>query len=212
MKALFLLFALVVSYNAMADNELILPDAVLGSASPGTGQVTIQADPDGGGHLEVIDAAGNTLSLSKAVYTLHSQAEQNGSGALSESNLGNYSMPALTMREAGDGVKFRASGNFPTASTDKRIRVLWGSSILLDTASMSAVPGAWNLEGHCIRVSSSVTKCGAALWTSYSSYPAFASYVQATDSLESTLNIRVRGNGTTAGDVLGQVFEVLFKP
>lgn len=212
MKKLLVLFYMIMSFNALADNELILPDAVLGSAAPGTGQVTLQADPDGGGTLLVLDSSGNEIVVSKSVYSLHAQAEQNGSGALVEQNLGNYSMPALTLRESGDGVKFRAAGNFPTASTDKRIRLHVGTAIVLDTASMTAVPGAWNLEGHCIRVSSSVSKCGAALWTSYSSYPAFASYAQVSDSLESTLNIRVRGNGTTAGDVLGQLFEVLFKP
>lgn len=214
MKKLLLVATLAFSMNALADNELILPHGVLGSAAPAPGQVTIDADQSGSGKLIVKSALGRDIVVSDALYTLHSSTDQNSSGALSEQNLGNYSMPAMTLFEAGDGIKVKASGTFPAVSdTSHRIKFLFGSTTVLDTVSMSfAVGGAWHLDGHCLRVSSSVSKCGAALWTSVSSFPAVVSYAQAADSLESTVNVKVTGNSVSAGSVVGQVFEVLFKP
>lgn len=83
------------------------------------------------------------------------------SAGASETNLITYSVPANTLTNNGDRLKFRFSGRFASTANAKDMKVVWGSETILDTSSKIVNSGAWTIEGEIIRTGNTAQTASA---------------------------------------------------
>lgn len=73
------------------------------------------------------------------------------SAGTSQTNLVVYTVPANTLTNLGDRLRFRAAGNFAANANTKALKVVYGGGTVLDTGSQIVNSGAWTIEGEIIR-------------------------------------------------------------
>lgn len=153
------------------------------------------------------------LLLGVAVVTLDSSVAQAGNTAATETTLFSYTLPMNELSNQ-DSLAFEAAGTFAaTASTDKRIKVKFGSTTIYDSGALNIVASAsWSLRGSITRSGLSAQKCDVTITTSSATLMASTTYTSATESLAATVLLVVTGNGTNANDVVGQRFKVIHQP
>jgi len=137
-----------------------------------------------------------------------------GNSAGTETDLMGNNLAADVLSRNGEAVEFWATGTFAaTGSTDKRIRVRFGSTLIFDTGALAITAAKdWVLQGCVIRTGAATQKCRVVITTSSSVLVATADYAAATENLAAAVLLRVTGQGTNASDVVGEIWQAKFVP
>lgn len=137
-----------------------------------------------------------------------------GNSAGIETDLAGNNLAANVLSRNGEAVEFWATGTFAaTGSTDKQIRVRFGSALILDTGALAITAAKdWVLQGSVVRTGATTQKCRVMITTSSSVLVATADYAIATENLSLAVLLRVTGQGTNASDVVGEIWQAKFVP
>ncbi len=156
----------------------------------------------------VLSTATNLCTLLTSSFT------QTGNTAATETTLFTYTVPGGTLSADGMCLEFMASGSISASgNTDKRVRVKFGSTTILDT--IGGAGGAafdWTLRGTLIRSGAATQKCECVL--SYElngvDQPSQTmNRVGSAETLASDVVLKVTGQGTSANDVVGEFWKVV---
>lgn len=175
--------AATVDLGSVRDQSIVIsgttPVSSFGSSAPtgaikfirlsGAVPLTDGANLNLPGGLDIQGASGDTfiarhdgsgvwyvMNYTRATYD-HATGTDASNGAITESDLRTYSLPASRLADAGSFLKLRAWGITSTASTaaTRRIRAYFGATAIADTGAISLVGGVWSLEAVVIRESAS---------------------------------------------------------
>jgi hypothetical protein len=151
---------------------------------------------------------------SRQVQTLYADGTQTGNTAATETTLFTYTIPASTLTTTGDSVDFTSAGTIAaTAATDKRIKVKFGATTLIDTGTMAITAGAdWRAEGRIVRTGATAQKAHVTISTSSSVMSSTTDYTAPAETLSGTVALVVTGQGTNANDVVGQIVKMVLAP
>lgn len=134
------------------------------------------------------------------------------SAGASETNLITYAVPANTLTNLNDRLRFRFAGNFAATANSKDLKVVYGSQTLLDTTAQIVNSGAWTIEGEIIRtgntsqeVSAEFHGAGVTLFTT-----AAVGVLAQTNGISTTLKMTSTAAGN--GDVTNRTLVVMYYP
>lgn len=154
----------------------------------------------------------NTLYYAHMVTRTRSTT-QCGNTAATPTNCFSTTLGSTEWPLDGQTNRFYAQGTFAnTASTDKQIQVVLGSTTIFDSGALTAVTADadWKLEGWCIRAAASSVKCSTELKTSNATYPILMDNVTASENTATALTLKLVTNGTNANDVVGDAWRQEF--
>ena len=185
----------------------------LGTASPAyVAGIALEAGVSGDKILAWLRFHRSPKSLAR---TLFASATQQGNAILTETNLFSFSVPGGTLAVDLQSLSFNASGTFgAVASVDKRLRVYFGATTILDTGALGAGAESkkWTVEGQIIRTGAATQKAMAKLNTSFATLAAYADFTSPTETLSGAVTLRVSGYGTNANDVVGEFWKGAWEP
>lgn len=138
---------------------------------------------------------------------------QSGNSAGVETTIDSSSIPAGFMKETGDALAFYYSGTFASSSTDKQIKVKFGSTTIFDSGALTSITssGSWVVTGEIVCTSGTAQKCNAVLTTSVAGVQK-AGYATASATLSGAVPLVLTGVGTNANDVVKETRRVEYKP
>lgn len=161
--------------------------------------------------------SGITISASERCAVggiTYTNTTQTGNTAATETDAFSHTLSAATLGTDGESIEFEAAGTFAaTASTDKRVKVVFGSTTIFDTGALAAVAAAsWHLKGLIVRTGAATQKVIVSFDSSFSSLNSTATYTAATETLANALTLKLTVNGTNANDTVGQFYKEKWFP
>lgn len=141
-------------------------------------------------------------------------------GTTVETDIFSDTQPASLFATNGDKVEGHYCGVFVgDATSTQRVRAYFGGTLIFDTGALGVgiTAASWVLNIVCIRVSSSVVRCSAALNTSFATLNSYATYTEVTGlTLTNTQILKVTGTaaGATGGSnqITGKFSRTFFEP
>lgn len=178
--------------------NLILPESV---NIQGESDDAFIARHDGSGVWRVLNYTRSTGN--------HSTGTNASNGALTESDLRSYTLPASRLASDGAYLKLRAWGITSTVSTaaTRRVRAYFGASAIADTGAIALVGGIWSLEATVIRetVGSQAAIGTVQFSTSVTAVSSHSiTLIAPTETLSAAVTIKVTGLCTGATGVITQ--------
>lgn len=131
-----------------------------------------------------------------------------GNVAATETDAYAHALAGGTLSTNGDAIEFEAGGTIAaTASTDKRIRVYLGATVLFDSAAMAIITAEdWHLTGSIVRTGAAAQKSTITLTTSDGTIQAIADYAVGALDLSLPQTIKLTIIGTNANDVVAEIY------
>lgn len=155
----------------------------------------------------VVSVATNLCTLLTSSFT------QAGNTAGVETTLFTYTVPGGTLSSDGACLEFMASGTISnSANTDKRIRVKFGASTILDTTGCGGgFLFDWTLRGTVIRTGATSQKAEASLSYQLNGDAPLQvqNYHVPAETMANDIALTITGQGTSANDVLGEFWKVV---
>lgn len=145
------------------------------------------------------------------VYGHSTTIVQSAAGG-ADTTLFSQAIQAGSLAEVGDCITFEVSVVYAGNANNKRVRIRLGSTVFVDTGSLSLNGGSTVIVGRISRVSSTGQRFHATLNSSHSSLAGLSVVGGITETLANALNLDVIGNGSLLGDISGWMFNVGFTP
>lgn len=144
----------------------------------------------------------------------YTNTTQTGNTAATETDAFSHTLTANTLGSNGESIEFEAAGTFAaTASTDKRVKVVFGSTTLFDSGALATTGGtSWSIRGTIVRTGATTQKANVSFNSSYATLNASAAYTAPTETLANALTLKLTLNGTNANDTVGQFFKEKWFP
>lgn len=176
-------------------SQIRLKEQSANPSAPASGYAYVFAKAD---NLYLMQADGTVLAP-RMVLKVNSTAVGNvGTG---EDDLITYSVPANTLRTDGQYLRFEMAGTFAATGNDKRVRIKFGSTTLLDTDAIATSDlGGWIARGTILRTGAATQLC----MTEFYSLDYFAppTFVAATETLSGALTLKATGEATANDDII----------
>ncbi len=103
-------------------------------------------------HLAVAEAFATLESLGEPPLSLSVQAPNVGTDAdTSEKTLGTYTLPGGTLASEVEAVKITAFGTWAVGTDSRRIRLYFGSTVILDTNQVHNAASSWRISALVLR-------------------------------------------------------------
>ncbi len=163
----------------------------------------------------LVNYRGMSIASSGRTYQgLTSSAVTTGNSAGSTSSLFSYSIPANTLQSPGDSIEFTAAGTFATSATlNKRILVVYGSTTILDTGALAITTlSSWGIKGTIMMTGSSAETSTVNINTSNSALTGNSSYTAPLEIVSNAINLVIDGEGTNSNDVVLNMVKISFNP
>lgn len=125
-----------------------------------------------------------------------------GNSGIGEDNLIQYLLPANTLDVNQCFLEIDAFGTFAGNANNKRVRLYFGSTILLDTTLVAANAGSWSIHAKVIRVNSNAQKSISTIISSNASIVDSSSYIATTEDLTANIIVKCTGQGLVNNDVV----------
>ena len=148
---------------------------------------------------------GGTLKVSPT------EAGNNAGGA--DTDVFSHTILGGTLHGQGGEIEYRVAGTFAaTASTDKRIKVVWGTTTIFDSGALAiTTANSWTLYCRIMRNGSAITQKTSCNFNSSSAIlPSTVSYLATGENLSSNLTLKLALSGTNANDVVGEFYKTMF--
>lgn len=153
-----------------------------------------------------IIAGSSTGEIAKGGGTLNANVTSVANVGTGEDDLMTYSVPANTLGTNGMYLKFRGTGSFSSSANNKRIRIKWGATTILDTGAATipiSAAATWVFSGTVYRTTGSTAQMTeACLWTSCTGYIFFVGQVGASETLTGAVTLKATGEATTNNDIV----------
>lgn len=111
--------------------------------------------------------------------------------------------------------RFSGAGTFAaTANVDKQVTIVVGSTTIYDTGSLAVITAVgWWVEGQMIRTGTGTAKCIVKFGCGDpTNAPSKVTYTVASETMASDLTLALKGKGTSASDVVGEMWRVWYDP
>lgn len=118
-----------------------------------------------------------------------------------ENDLIQYTLKANSLSEDGDFAEIDAFGEFAANANNKRLRLYFGTSVVLDTSSVAANSGSWIIQSKVIRVSSSSQKVITTIISSNSLVINKSEYGLAAEDLAQDIIVKCTALAVSADDI-----------
>ncbi len=145
--------------------------------------------------------AGSSTSYAKVGGVIDVNTTQVGNVGAGEDDLITYTIPANVLNTNGDQIRFRMAGTFAANANNKRVRIKYGATTLLDTTALAFNNADWTAHGTIVRTGATTQKAicefasGSALLTSSCDYTAPA------ETLSGTVVLKATGEATSNNDI-----------
>src|SRR5262249_8207016 len=139
--------------------------------------------------------------------TLGGQYQQNvstvGSVGSSETDLHSYTIAANVLANDGDSIDCNIGGQFAANANNKRVRMYFGGTLILDTSAIAFYNSQWSMFVSVIRISSSAVFCNIiGGGTGSGTNIVFPNNITVTGlSFTGTLILKATGTATSNNDV-----------
>ena len=160
---------------------------------------------------DVFSTAGMALTNKRLSYggTILSRSETTvGNVGVGEDTLHTYTVPAASLAADGDRIKYEAYLSFAANGNNKRVRAYFGSTVILDTGTVTYN----NLTAWCeltvIRTGAATQTCFARLFGA--SVTTIVANTSASETLANALAIRLTGEATSNDDIRQFISEIWF--
>jgi len=134
---------------------------------------------------------------------------QTGNGAGATTDAFSHSVVAATLSTNGDALEFYAAGTFAaTASTDKRVQVIFGGTTIFNTGDLNIIAAnSWSLRGQIIRTGAATQKCVVTFTNSSAVLTSTTTYSTAAETLSGAITMKLTVGGTNANDTVAEFYK-----
>jgi hypothetical protein len=124
-----------------------------------------------------------------------------------------YTVPAATLAVNGDHLEFKAAGVFAATANNKRLRIKYGATTLLDTGTLAITAASdWEVQGQIIRTGAATQKSTVSLLSSDAAVADFPDLTTPAETLSGTVVLKLTGEATADNDVVEETLTVRFLP
>lgn len=145
--------------------------------------------------------------------TINTQIGPVGNVGTGDDTLFTYIIQANTLNSGNKGLILSCSGTFANTINSKRIRVKFGGTTIFDSGALAITAAAdWSIYCEVIRTGAATQKCITRLSTSSSVLVATVDYNTCAATLSNNNALAVTGEATANDDIVGEIFNITFKP
>lgn len=123
-----------------------------------------------------------------------------------------YTIPANTVKKTGQTISISAFGQFAANANNKEIQVIFGESVLKDTAVGTPNATSWKIVSDVMQDSAGNQKTISVLNSDTVSFTEDASYVAITEDETADIEVAVYGFGVADNDVVNEGMYIQFLP
>jgi hypothetical protein len=158
-----------------------------------------------------IKAGISTGQIARVGGVLHTNITTTGNVGTGEDTLFTYTIPASVLATDKDTIRATFTGTFAATANDKRIRVKFGATTIVDTTDASTQAGNWRAEVEIVRTGATTQKCSGFFVSSIgTNNPTY--YVAAAETLSGTVALVVTAEATATDDAVFQMGKVRWEP
>lgn len=141
-------------------------------------------------------------NVKKAAYQLVGSTASNANSGGGVTDLTSYTLQPNVLQKNGYNLEIIAYGTYAANANNKQIKLLFGSSTLLDTGVFAASGGTWKITAIVTRTGAATQSAIGNVDASNNYTGATASYVVPTESLSATIIIKCTGQGVATNDIV----------
>jgi hypothetical protein len=121
-----------------------------------------------------------------------------GSG---EDDLMSFSVPASTLGANGDYLELVAWGSFAANANNKRIKLKFGATTILDTTAVAATGGTWRVQATIVRTGATAQLASAQLVTDNATLGDISGNASPGETLSGAVAVKLTGEATSDNDI-----------
>lgn len=129
-----------------------------------------------------------------------------------EDNLMSSSIEANVLSANGQSLEIEAAGTFAANSNTKRLKLVWGSTTLIDTTALALNSGDWHLHCKMVRTGSGNQVCVTTIRSSNALLPSLVAVVEATEDLTIAHTLKLTLAATADNDGVNKMLSVKWMP
>lgn len=148
-----------------------------------------------------IPVAGTTLNLN-LMGILHTDATPIGNVGTGEDTLINYSLPANTLATNLQYIDIDAWGTFAANANNKRLKLKFGTQVILDTTSVAANAGSWWIKSKIVRTGATTQQIISQIISDNTLILDKATFIAGAETLTVANNISCTGEATANDDII----------
>ena len=155
---------------------------------------------------------GTSTTFAKVGGVLLSSTTGVGNITTGEDDLMSYTCPASTLGADGDSYEFEFSGSFAATANNKRVRIKYGGTTMLDTTALLINSGNWFCFGRIIRTGAATQRYYVEFSTDNALLVATAKTGTAAETLSGTVTLKATGEATATDDIRNETLHVRWHP
>lgn len=159
-----------------------------------------------------VEAGSNTTTYARVGGVMKTDTTAVGNVGTGEDDLITYSIPANTLAVNGDNIEFTMCGTMPTTLVNKRVRIKYGATTLLDTGALVNANGDWSVWGIIIRTGATTQKAICEWRSSFAGLTITVDYTTPAETLSGAVTLKATGEATSDNDVVQEMLEVKWYP
>jgi hypothetical protein len=144
---------------------------------------------------------GSAVSPVQAGGSLEVNTTAVGNVGAGEDDLMSFSVPANTLGTNGDYLELVAWGSFAANANNKRVRVKFGATTILDTGAVAANSGTWRVQATIIRTGAATQIANASLVTDNTTLGDVSGNASPAETLSGAVAVKLTGEATSDDDV-----------
>jgi hypothetical protein len=207
--------------SATVSNQLSIQNIIFGLSNSGTGTTPSTGfigigEPAPTRKLEVagslaVKAGASTGQIARVGGVLHTNITTTGNVGTGEDTLFSYTIPANVLSTDKDAIVATFTITLAATADDKRLRVKFGSTTIVDNTDASTNSGTIVVMLEIIRTGAATQKCSAYIMPSTNTgNPSY--YATASETLSGTVALVVTGEATSNNDIVFQMGKVRWEP
>lgn len=142
------------------------------------------------------------------IYDSQTSAGNAGTG---EDTLASQAIAANVLATNGDSIAFRAFGSYNNNTNNKRIRVKYGSTTILDTGNQDSTTSSWVITGTITRTGAA-SQLVEANWITSLSALTGAGVTTAGETLSGAVTLSITGEATDNDDIVFKGWKIFWWP
>lgn len=135
-----------------------------------------------------------------------------GNVGTGEDDLLTYTLPASALGTDGDYIEITGFGTFAANANNKRVRVYFGATAILDTTALPLNGGTWNFRSKVFRTGAATQQTETMWLKSGSGAAILVNIASPTETLSSTVVVKVTGEATSNNNIVQRSLVVKWYP
>lgn len=157
--------------------------------------------------------AGTSTGFAVVGGTLFNSITTTGNVTTAETDLFTTSIAANTLATNSDTVEFYSAGTFAATANNKRVRIYFGATAILDTTALVVTTASnWSITGRLIRTGAATQKAIVTFVSSDTTVTGIVNYTTPAETLSGAVTLRVTGQATATNDIVGEFWKGSWQP